>query len=352
MPSPAGCTTQQDTAAVSSTHGVSSRARWRRSQSDDDERNRVCRDCGCGSWRSESSTARGSNASCCRRSPICSTSAATAQVFVVRLRAYWGVSKAMAICALADVYHQARPTLWQRCKAHGGNPSAGHVRGHAAVAEYSVRWQEFADGRSADVLATSIRGGAPGGLLLCRHTRAMANVAASLAAGHLRHVDSLHTRHADLDDDDRAARESSSFRSSLAERLTALGRGSALAPPGPAEWTFTDLLDRAAGTSPTDQALARKQLTSRLTTATLPIMLGFLALGISGYSRKIAIFSGVWVLVLYFAALRAAAPSSYRAPSIESVWLVNALFALAGLWLVWIRPRPDDTGSETHITAP
>ena len=271
--------------------------------------------------------------------------------FVVRLRAYWGVSKAMAICALADVYHQARPTC-------------GNVAKRMAVILPLVMCAVMLpllntafDGRnSPTVVLLTLSPQAFAAALLVAYffavtleqwptspRRLLPAICAMSTACTLVMLILTMTI---------VPRANQVFRSSLAERLTALGRASALAPPGPAEWTFTDLLDRAAGTSPTDQALARKQLTSRLTTATLPIMLGFLALGISGYSRKIALFSGVWVLVLYFAALRAAAPSSYRAPSIESVWLVNAVFTLAGLWLVWIRPRPDDTGPESRLPMP
>jgi lipopolysaccharide export LptBFGC system permease protein LptF len=126
------------------------------------------------------------------------------------------------------------------------------------------------------------------------------------------------------------------------------------APPatfGASEWTAVDLVERARGTSP-DRAAAWRQINGRLASSTMPIMIGFVALGISGYTRKIAIFSATWVLMLYIAALRSAASSNYRPPSLESVWMVNAIFALAGLWLVWIRPRPDDSGSESRLPMP
>ena len=271
--------------------------------------------------------------------------------FVVRLRAYWGVWKAMAICTLADAYHRARPTC-------------GNVAKRMAVIIPLVMCAVMLpalnlafDGRNspAVVLLTSVPQAFAAALLVAYFfavtleqwptspRRLLPAICAMSAACTL--VMLIMTMMV-------VPRANQEFRSSIAGRLTTRGRASALPPPGPAEWTFTDLLERAAGTSPTDQARARNELRSRLTSATLPIMLGFLGLGVSGYPRRIALFSGVWVLILYFAALRAAAPSSYRAPSIESVWLVNAVFTLAGLWLVWIRPRPDDSGPESRLPMP
>lgn len=81
-------------------------------------------------------------------------------------------------------------------------------------------------------------------------------------------------------------------------------------------------------------------------------MIGFVALGISGYARKIAIFSGVWVLTLYVAAVRATVSSPTQGPPTESVWMVNAIFTVAGLSLVWLRPRPDDSGPESRLPMP
>ena len=127
--------------------------------------------------------------------------------FVVRLRAYWGVWKAMAICTLADGCHRARPTCSNVAKRMAviiplvmcavvlpSVNSAFDGRNSPTVVLLTLSPQAFA----AALLVA---------LFLCRHTRAMANVAASVAAGHLRHVGSLHGRHADLHDDDRAARE-------------------------------------------------------------------------------------------------------------------------------------------------
>lgn len=146
-------------------------------------------------------------------------------------------------------------------------------------------------------------------------------------------------------------RTNQAYRDSVAERLAQAGRP--VGPPtfGASEWTFTDLVRRAQGPPP-DRSFARRQLSSRLLISTAPIMIGFVALGISGFTRKIALFSGVWVLVLYIAAVRSTAPSAYQGPAIEYVWMVNAIFTLGGLWLIWLRPRPDDSGSESRLPMP
>jgi lipopolysaccharide export LptBFGC system permease protein LptF len=142
-------------------------------------------------------------------------------------------------------------------------------------------------------------------------------------------------------------------RTNQAYRNLVSGRlgGSAQLAPGAAEWTFTDLVRRSAGPPP-ERAAARRQLSSRLLISTAPIMIGFVALGISGFRRKIALFSGVWVLVLYIAAVRSTVASAYQSPPAESVWMVNAIFTIGGLWLVWLRPRPDDSGPVSGLPMP
>ena len=67
-------------------------------------------------------------------------------------------------------------------------------------------------------------------------------------------------------------------------------------------------------------------------------MLGFIGLAISGYPMRIALFNGVWVLILYVAVGRAFAQSSTAGPTTESAWLINGLFTLAGFCLVFRRP--------------
>jgi hypothetical protein len=111
---------------------------------------------------------------------------------------------------------------------------------------------------------------------------------------------------------------------------------------------LTELISRATSAS-ADRHAARQQLSGRLAASTLPIVIGFVALGISGFPQRIALFSGCWVLMLYVAALRAAAPTSNHAPALSNVWLVNVVFALGGLGLVCIRPRSDDRGHPHHI---
>lgn len=266
----------------------------------------------------------------------------------VRLRAYVGVWKAMAICSLAAAYQDARPTL-------------GNVTRRMAVILplimagillpplMSVRpstepwglllWMSLPQAFAAALLVayyfavtleqwpTSPRRLLPA---ICA-TSAICTVIMLLLTMTV------------------VPRSNQIYRVSIAERLGA-DHGAATAP-GPSEWSLTDLISRASGTSP-DRDAARQQISGRLAAATLPIMIGFVALGISGFRFKIALFSGVWVLMLYFAALRSAAPSSYRPPTVESVWLVNALFTLGGLWLIWLRPRPDDSGSESRMPMP
>jgi hypothetical protein len=130
------------------------------------------------------------------------------------------------------------------------------------------------------------------------------------------------------------------YARSVAGQLKAAGRP-AVVSFGSSEWRFTELVQRTRSeTSERDRETARQVLGMRLAQSTWPIMLGFLALGIAGYERVHALFMGVWVLIFYIAALRAAAPSSFQSPSVRGVWLVNAAFVLAGLCLVWLRPNP------------
>lgn len=130
------------------------------------------------------------------------------------------------------------------------------------------------------------------------------------------------------------------YSRSVEEHLKAAGRPSVVSV-GPSEWTFTELARQArGGTSERDRAAARQALGMRLATSMLPIVLGFLGLGIAGYERMHSLFNGVWVLMFYVAAMRSAAPSSLQGPSVRGVWLVNAAFVLAGLCLIWLRPNP------------
>jgi hypothetical protein len=139
-------------------------------------------------------------------------------------------------------------------------------------------------------------------------------------------------------------RANQTYRNVVSARLG----GSYHLETGGTEWTFVELARRAVGTSP-DRSSARRQLSTRLLISTAPIMIGFVALGVSGFTRKVALFSGVWVLVLYIAAVRSTVASAYQSPPAESVWMVNAIFTIGGLWLVWLRPRPDDSGPESRL---
>ncbi len=266
------------------------------------------------------------------------------------MRAYWGVWKAMAICSLACAYREARPTL------------GGVARRMAVILPLimcGILLPPVANVRPGS--------GEPIGLLLLT-SLPQAFAAALLVAYYFavtleqwptsprRLLPAICTTSAIctlimlLLTMIVVPRANQVFRASVAERLRA---HQTVAEPtaGPSEWSLTDLMGRASATSP-DRDVAWQQISGRLAASTLPIMIGFVALGISGFPRKIALFSGVWVLMLYFAALRSAAPSSYRPPTVESVWLVNALFTVAGLWLVWIRPRPDDSGNTSRLPMP
>ncbi len=271
----------------------------------------------------------------------------------VRLRAYVGVLKAMAMCKIGDTNRHARPTFKRVSKrmaiivpiamfaamvptlniAFNGRHSPGWFLWTSTpqafalallVAYYfSVTLEQWPTSPRRLLPAISAMS------LVC--TLVMLSMTMSILP--------LATQ---------------SYRASVAERLRAAGRTAQAETVtlGSSEWTFTDLIRHAASASPADRARARQEFAKRLTTATMPIMLGFMGLGISGYTRKIALFSGIWVLILYFAALRAAASSSYHPPSIQAVWLVNAIFTLGGLWLVWIRPRPDDSRPEARLPMP
>ena len=118
------------------------------------------------------------------------------------------------------------------------------------------------------------------------------------------------------------------------------------------EWTFTDVVGKAlGGSSPADAALARRTLSNRLAVATMPIVAGLVGLAISGYSMRVAIFNGVWVLILYIAVGRAFAQSRMSGPSTGTVWLINGFFALAGFCLVFRRPGAIDS-DRTRVPSP
>jgi len=273
---------------------------------------------------------------------------------LVYLRAYWGFWKAMAICKIADTCRHARPTFESVSKRMA--IILPIVMGAAMVpalniafnGQHSPGWFLLTSSPQAFALALLVAyyfavtleqwPTSPRHLLPA--ISAMSVVCTLVMLSMTMSILPLATQ---------------AYRASVADRLRASGRivQAETVTFGSGEWTFTDLIRHATSASSEadhDRARARQEFAKRLTTATMPIMLGFMGLGISGYTRKIALFSGVWVLILYFAALRAAASSSYHPPSIQGVWLVNMIFTLGGLWLVWLRPRPDDGEPRRQIS--
>jgi hypothetical protein len=266
---------------------------------------------------------------------------------LVRLRAYWGLSKALAVCLVVQ---------WARW----GRPAAQGVAWRMLIILPIV---------TGVVLVPAIRVGlsgqalAPQQFLLTSLPGAFIPslpIAFFFAVAFERHAVSLrrlvpvvfamalvctlvmmvvtfavvpHANH--------------SYSLSVNEQLKAAGRPAPVSF-GAGEWPFAELVAKASGkSSERDTATARKVLSLRLAASTLPIVLGFVALGIAGYERQHSLVNGIWILMLYFAALRAVAGSSQIAPSLSRVWLVNGVFCLAGLWLVWLRPTPlkdDDKG--------
>ncbi len=267
----------------------------------------------------------------------------------VRLRAYVGVWKTMAICSVSDAYLDARPTI-------------GNVTRRMAVilplVMGGILLPPLMNARPANgepfrlLLLTSLPQAFAAALLVAYYfavtleqwpTSPRRLLPAICATSAICTVIMLLLTMVVVPQSNQL------FRTSVAERLRA--NHTVAAPTlGPSEWSLTDLISRASGTSPERDA-ARQQISARLAASTLPIMIGFVALGISGFRFNIALFSGTWVLMLYFAALRSAAPSSYRPPTVESVWLVNAVFTLGGLWLIWLR-RPPVDGSEMRVPMP
>ena len=144
-------------------------------------------------------------------------------------------------------------------------------------------------------------------------------------------------------------RANQAYSQSLHRYLKAVDQPSAVSF-GPGEWTFTELVTKARSeASERERSAARHALGMRLTTSTLPIVLGFLALGIAGYPRMQSLFIGMWVLMFYIAGLRAAAASPFQGPSVRGMLVVNAAFVLMGLWMVWLRPSPADAEPKGYI---
>jgi hypothetical protein len=110
---------------------------------------------------------------------------------------------------------------------------------------------------------------------------------------------------------------------------------------GAGEWTFTELVRKSVGDGWPDAEVlrARAALNMRVIVSTLPIMLGFVGLALSGApSPKIALFNAVWVLILYVAAGLSLASSRSSGPPAASLWLINGLFSLAAICVTLRRP--------------
>jgi hypothetical protein len=136
-------------------------------------------------------------------------------------------------------------------------------------------------------------------------------------------------------------RSNVAYRNAVFERLKDPSSADQRRPSlGPAEWTFTELVRKSVRGSSNDEVQrARRTLNMRLIVSTLPIMLGFMGLALSGApSPKVALFNALWLVILYIAVAGAFAPSKTSGPSASSIWLINGVFTLAGFCLAFRRP--------------
>ena len=264
---------------------------------------------------------------------------------LVRLRAHWGLWKTLAVCLLVESGHVARPTV----RGVGARmsiifPIVGGIVLIPPLADGST----IPLGWAQHVLLSWPQ--AAGFALLVAYYFALvlepetvpprrllpAVFAMSLACTLAMTVLMLSV----------VPRATTAYCDSLAAQLRAARPGEPVTRPTfgrEQEWTLTDLVRKSIdGGSPAETALARRTLSSRLVTATMPIMVGFVGLAISGYPMRIALFNGVWVLILYAAVGRAFAQSPTAGPTDARVWLINGLFTLAGFCLVFRRPGAID----------
>jgi len=261
---------------------------------------------------------------------------------VVRLGAYWGLWKALAVCLLTDWARYGRPVVegvaWRMIIIFP------IVMGLVLVPALNA---EFARPPvSTHLLVLSL----PQAFAFALPVAYFFAVALEQRAKALRRlipvvfvmsvVCSLAMMAAVLSVLPRA---NHAYAVAVSEHLKAAGKPAQVSF-GPGEWTFTELVRKARSeTSERDRVTARHLLGMRFAVSILPIVLGFAALGIAGYERQHSLFLGLWLLILYVAALRAA-PSGGANPSVLGVWMVNAAFCLAGLCLVWLRPSPLEDG--------
>jgi hypothetical protein len=265
---------------------------------------------------------------------------------LVRVRAYVGVWKAIAICSLADAYREARPTCGRVTRRIAVilplimagimlPPALNTPRDPAGLRILLLL-------TSPQVFAVALLLAYYFAVTFEQWTTSPRKLLPAICG-----MSALFTVLLLVVTMSVVPRANQTYRNAVSARLG----GSYHLETGGTEWTFSDLVRRAVGPSP-DRAVARRQLSSRFLISTAPIMIGFVALGISGFAPKIALFSGVWVLIFYIAAVRSTALSASQGPAVESVWMVNALFTLGGLWLVWLRRQPHDSGSQSHLPMP
>jgi hypothetical protein len=267
---------------------------------------------------------------------------------LVRWRAYWGLWKAIALCLLTD---------WSR----NGRPLAEGVATRMTVIFPIVIGVVMVPALNAAYARPLV----PGPFLLMSLAQAFVfalPIAFFFAVALERHLRSprqllpavfamalactLLTMTVTLSVVPRA---NQAYRQAAYERLKAPA-DPALDSSGSGELTFTELVRRArSGTPERERSAARHALGMRLATSTLPIVLGFLALGIAGYPWTHSLFLGMWVLMFYVAGLRAAAVSPFQGPSVRGIWVVNAAFVLVGLSMVWSRPSPTDAEPKGYI---
>ena len=160
----------------------------------------------------------------------------------------------------------------------------------------------------------------------------MADVAATLLPAICGHV-GVHALDAEPDDERSVPRATQSrierFRRRAA-RLVVTGPGGS-PTLGASEWTFTDLIRQRARVPPPDRSRARRSCEATDTTATAPIMIGFMAprhLGILAEDR--ALFGDVGADDLHRGGTRRRTHPSITRPSTEREWMVNAIFTTAG----------------------
>jgi hypothetical protein len=267
---------------------------------------------------------------------------------LVRLRAYWGLWKAIALCLLVESGTYGRPMV--EGVATRMMVILPIVMGVVMVPAFSAAVARPL--MPAPFLLMSLAQGFIFALPLAfffavaleRHPRSLRRLVPVVFVMSL--VCALVTTTVTLSI---VPRTNQAYRKAVHEQLKAPG-APALDSLGSGEWTFTELVRRARGETPErERAAARQALGMRLATSTLPIVLGFLALGISGYPWMHSLFLGMWVLMFYIAGLRAAAPSPFQGPSVRGMWVVNAAFVLVGLWMVWFRPSPTDSEPKGYI---